>query len=201
MILSRSEACLTARRIVLQILLDRNSEISYVTIIPAHGQGAFRDRHDTRAGSRWTWSASARRQLQGGFSRERLSGAHTTGAVRVRQKRVVLTPGVCASRLAVVKRPDRARAPINRKTTGAIVHRSPGRARHKPSNHCAGKGRDVRAALYAAVHLSSRNLRTADRGCQPAPGLPCALSLERASRETQGSGVRRRESVEARPAI
>ncbi|MDD1529301.1 hypothetical protein C7U92_19740 [Bradyrhizobium sp. WBOS7] len=110
---------------------------------------------------------------------------------------MVLTPGVCASRLAVVRRPDRARALLVRKATGAIVQRSPGRARHKPSNHCAGKGRDVRAALYAAVHLSSRNLRTADRGCQPAPGLPCALSNQGASREAQSSGVRRRESVEA----
>ncbi|MDA9403011.1 hypothetical protein XH79_30340 [Bradyrhizobium sp. CCBAU 45389] len=52
--------------------------------------------------------------------------------VRGRQKRVVLTPGVCASRLAVVKRPDRVRASVIRKATGAIVHRSPGRARHKP---------------------------------------------------------------------
>ncbi|RXH04206.1 hypothetical protein EAV90_11835, partial [Bradyrhizobium vignae] len=45
---------------------------------------------------------------------------------RVRQKRVVLTPGVCASRLAVVKRPDRVRASVIGKTTGAKVHRSPG---------------------------------------------------------------------------
>jgi hypothetical protein len=132
-----------------------------------------------------------------GFARERLSSAHTTGAVRVRQKRVVLTPGVCASRLAVMSLPDRACASVIRKATGAIVHRSPGRARHKPSNHCAGKGRDVQAALYAAVHLSSRNLRTADRGCQPAPGLPCALSKEGASREAQDSGVMRREAVGA----
>jgi len=29
--------------------------------------------------------------------------------------------------------------------------------------------------LYAAVHLFMRYTRTADRGCQPAPGLPCAL--------------------------
>jgi hypothetical protein len=128
------------------------------------------------------------------LARERLSSAHTTGAVRVRRKRVVLTPGVCASRLAVVQRPDRARASVIGKTTGAIVHRSPGRARHKPSNHCAGKGRDVQAALYAAVHLPSRYLRTADRGCQPAPGLPCALSKE-GRREKH----RTRASCAARP--
>ncbi|RXH05623.1 hypothetical protein EAV90_06745, partial [Bradyrhizobium vignae] len=39
---------------------------------------------------------------------------------------MVLTPGVCASRLVVMRRPDRARASAIRKATGAIVHRSPG---------------------------------------------------------------------------
>ncbi|MCS3726003.1 hypothetical protein FHR88_001028 [Bradyrhizobium betae] len=44
-----------------------------------------------------------------------------------------------APSLAVMWRPDRARTSAICKATGAIVHRSPGRARHKPSNHCAGK--------------------------------------------------------------
>ena len=34
---------------------------------------------------------------------------------------------------------------------------------------------DVWLHLYAAVHPFQHNSRTADRGCQPAPGLPCAL--------------------------
>jgi hypothetical protein len=68
-----------------------------------------------------------------GFGSEHARASGYPGRdVRGRQKRVVLTPGVCASRLAVVKRPDRVRASIIRKATGAIVHRSPGRARHKP---------------------------------------------------------------------
>ncbi|OSJ00774.1 hypothetical protein BSZ24_00010, partial [Bradyrhizobium canariense] len=58
--------------------------------------------------------------------------AHTTGADSVRQNRVVLTPGVCASSLVVMWRPDRVRASAIHEATGAIVHRSPGRARHKP---------------------------------------------------------------------
>ncbi|HEV2156445.1 MAG TPA: hypothetical protein VGR99_18935, partial [Bradyrhizobium sp.] len=33
---------------------------------PAQGRGAYRDRHDTRAGRRWTWAASARQASQGG---------------------------------------------------------------------------------------------------------------------------------------
>jgi len=58
--------------------------------------------------------------------------AQTTGAACVRQNRVVLAPGVCAPSLAAMWRPNRVRASASRKATGAIVHRSPGRARHKP---------------------------------------------------------------------
>jgi hypothetical protein len=58
--------------------------------------------------------------------------AHTTGVIGVRQNRVVLTPGVCASSVALMWVPNRAYASAIRKATGAIVHRSPGRARHKP---------------------------------------------------------------------
>ncbi|MEY9361801.1 hypothetical protein ABH994_004522 [Bradyrhizobium yuanmingense] len=58
--------------------------------------------------------------------------AHTTGVIGVRQNRVVLAPGVCAPSLVVMWLPNRAHASAIRKTTGAIVHRSPGRARHKP---------------------------------------------------------------------
>ncbi|SPP94586.1 protein of unknown function [Bradyrhizobium vignae] len=74
--------------------------------------------------------------------------APTTGAVRVRQNRVVLAPGVCAPSVAVMWRPDRARASAIRKATGAIVHRSPRRSRHKPSNHCAGKAGMSPVALF-----------------------------------------------------
>ena len=79
--------------------------------------------------------------------------ASSTGADHVRQNRVVLAPGVCAPSVAVMRRPDRARASAIRKATGAIVHRSPGRARHKPSNHCAGKAGMSWLHLYAAVQL------------------------------------------------
>jgi hypothetical protein len=52
--------------------------------------------------------------------------------VRGRQKRVVPDArGLCVKACGDV-RPDRVRASIIRKATGAIVHRSPGRARHKP---------------------------------------------------------------------
>src|SRR5438477_13126806 len=34
-----------------------------------------------------------------------------------------------------------------------------------------------RLHLYAAVQIFLLQLRTVDRGCQPAPGLPCALFI------------------------
>jgi hypothetical protein len=58
--------------------------------------------------------------------------ARTTGVIGVRRNRVVLAPGVCAPSLAVMWRPNWVLASAICKATGAIVHRSPGRARHKP---------------------------------------------------------------------
>jgi len=52
--------------------------------------------------------------------------------VRGRRSRVVPTPGVCASSLAVMMRSDRTRTSAIREATGAIVHRSPRRARRTP---------------------------------------------------------------------
>ena len=102
-------------------------------------RGAYRDRHETWDGLRWTLVTSARKVSQGGKTVSDPPVAHTTDVTCVRQNRVVLTPGACASSLAVMWRSDRTRASVICKATGAIVHRSPGRARHKPSNHCAGK--------------------------------------------------------------
>jgi hypothetical protein len=82
--------------------------------------------HATRTTRRWRAGSSV------------IGGEHTQalddlgGTVRGRRSRVVLTPGVCASSLAVMWRPDRARASAIGQATGAIVHRSPGRARRTP---------------------------------------------------------------------
>ncbi|MGY2937275.1 hypothetical protein ACVWZ6_006877 [Bradyrhizobium sp. GM6.1] len=75
---------------------------------PAQGRGAYRDRHERGPDSGGRWATPARMVSQGGATVSE-GVAHTTGADSVRQNRVVLTPGVCA-----------------------LVHRSPGRARHKP---------------------------------------------------------------------
>ena len=65
-------------------------------------RGAYRDRHETRDEPWWTLD---RVGAIGFAGRETVSDsiAHTTGAVRVRQNRVVLAPGVCAPSLVVMR--------------------------------------------------------------------------------------------------
>ena len=74
---------------------------------PAHGRGAYRDRHD--AGR--TVVGVGHVGAKGLAGRATVSNdiAHTTGVIRVRQNRVVLAPGACAPRLVVMcdVQPDR----------------------------------------------------------------------------------------------
>ena len=123
--------------------------------------------------------------------------AHTTGAISVRQNRVVLAPGVCASSVAVMWRPDRVCASAIRKATGAIVHRSPGRSRHKPFQPPRREGRDVSGC--PVTRYASKRTQFASgmavHGSQPAPGLPCALSFEGETTK-QNSGEMSREDAQ-----
>ena len=106
---------------------------------------------------------------------------------------MVLTPGVCASSLAVMLRSDRTRASAIREATGAIVHRSPGRARRTPLKPFAqGRPGDPAKPVVHPVCIFC-SARTC--GCQPAPGLPCALVSTRATRTKQSSGGRCREKA------
>jgi hypothetical protein len=68
---------------------------------PAHGRGAYRDRHD--AGR--TVVGVGHVGAKGLAGRATVSNdiAHTTGVIRVRQNRVVLAPGACAPRLVVMR--------------------------------------------------------------------------------------------------
>ena len=71
---------------------------------------------------------------------------------------------------------------------------APGRARHKPSTHCAGKaGCSGVTCMLLCGSFARLLVRAADRGCQPAPGLPCALLIEEGSETMQSSGETRRE--------
>ena len=64
-------------------------------------RGAYRDRHETRDEPWWTLGRVGATGIAGRATVSD-SVAHTTGAVRVRQNRVVLAPGVCAPSLAVM---------------------------------------------------------------------------------------------------
>jgi hypothetical protein len=115
-------------------------------------------------------------------------GAEDERHNRVRQSRVVLTPRCWRQ----VVRDFSARRWWQKS-------RSPGRARYKPSTHCRREGRAVSGFTCMLVCSSCQRKRTRDRGCQPAPGLPCALFDERRARTTQSSDDSRRENREVRP--
>jgi hypothetical protein len=77
---------------------------------------------------------------------------------------------------------------------GGKRNSSPGRARHKPSNHCAGNAGMLRLYLYARVRLYHHLLHTGPR-VQQAPGIPCALLLGRNGWQSPGETRRGKVKV------
>jgi len=151
----------------------------------------------TRAGRRWAQIAPARRAFAGRATVSR-AVAHTTGVIGVRQNRVVLTPGVLASSLVVMRRPNRVRSISHPQGDGAIVQRSRGEYDISRSNHCAGKAGMSPVALFSAMQQHTQPaLGIAVHGSQPAPGLPCALVQSRARPRSKSSGEMRRENAKA----
>ena len=67
---------------------------------PAHGRGAYRDRHD--AGRTAVDANHIGAKGFAGRATVSKTIAHTTGVISVRQNRVVLAPGACAPRLVVM---------------------------------------------------------------------------------------------------
>ena len=130
----------------------------------------------TNAGRDAVDAGSVRREAcsQGGFSVSG-HGAQDDRRCGVRQNRVVLAP-VAGVKLPVAHsiQPDRLSHQAG--SDGGKRNSSPGRARHKPSNHCAGNAGVLRLYLYARVRTSSCTLHTRPR-VQQAPGIPCSLSL------------------------
>ena len=78
----------------------------------------------------------------------------------------------CRWRMSI--QPDRSSHQAG--SDGGKRNSSPGRARHKPSNHCAGNAGVLRLYLYARVRISLHHC-TRDRGCSKHPAFP-APSLE-----------------------
>ena len=162
-------------------------------------------------GMRWTQAGVSARQSQGEHPAcERYASHGTTGAKAlrslpakqgglVRQDRMVGAPdaGVksCGDAIGLSGRV----ASAIRKATVATELVSPGRSRHKPSNRLRGDGRDVSAALWVfPLCFIAHVLRTAGRGCQPAPDLPCTLLVSRGEETQQSSGEPCREDADVR---
>ena len=148
-------------------------------------------RHERWAGMRWTRQRRARDGIAGRVWPVSDHGARTTrqcpdnpaqtGSARrsllaktggcVRQKRVVLTPHGWRQVSRRFCGPDRADKTIFRGATVTNKSGSPGRARHKPSDHCAGNVGLPPLNLYARVRLLF-TFCTRDRGCSAHPAFP-----------------------------
>ena len=149
-------------------------------------KGAVVRRHETRVGMRWTRAASAR--LRSRRAGQTVSDGHRADERRrrVRQKRVVLAV------VATVKLSRRCVSPtgsgciVNPPGDGGKTNSSPGRACHKPSNHCAGKAGRFR--LHLCFLCASLRIRSAQRPWVPA-GTRSSL------RPLSGKGVRRQAKL------
>ena len=121
------------------------------------------------------------------------------GGPCVRQNCVVLAVVATVKFCEGASEPNRADCIIQ--IRGAREARRNGRlpGDHGISRPAIAQGRPSdRRHLYAAVRFFLRvHFRAADRGCQPAPGLPCALLDQRVARPRQSSGETRRENEKA----
>ena len=120
-------------------------------------------RHEGRCAS----SRNVARVAMGRLLRQVLAPGET-------QRRTVKSCGPGAATLASI--PACLCGPGN----GGKRGRSPGRARSKPSNHCAGKAGMSWLYLSNPCASSTTPLHTVLR-VPPAPGLPCALCTEGAT--------------------
>ena len=99
-------------------------------LTPAQGRGAHRDRHE-RGPDGGGRKPHRREGLRGAGNRERGHRAHDRCGSRTAKSCGPDARSLCVKSCGdVAARP--ARASAIRKATGAIVHRSPGRSRHKP---------------------------------------------------------------------
>ena len=146
----------------------------HLRAIPPHRRGAYASSRYVECGKQWTRGARAREALQGGLrlGLGAVSDRSAQGERRccVRQKRVVLAP-VAGVKLAEANRIQPGSLGRQSGIDGGKRNSSPGRARHKPSNHCAGKAGCSPLDLYARVRTSLCHC-TRDRGCSAHPVFP-----------------------------
>jgi hypothetical protein len=99
--------------------------------------------------------------------------------VRGRTSRVVLTPGVCASSPVVMWRSNRGARISHLRGDGGNSASLPGESTKDTLKPSRREGRAIRRTCGPPrVHF----YRARICGCQPAPGLPCALVTTRAMR-------------------
>ena len=145
--------------------LFRNSDLSYKRITLAHERGGSRSSRNAGRDAVDAGGVGARRNRRAGRT---VSDGHRADERRrrVRQKRVVLAV------VATVKLSRRCIDPTGidassiRGATEARTNSSPGRARHKPSDHCAGKAGRFR--LHLCFLCASLRISSAQRPWVPA---------------------------------
>jgi len=154
-------------------------------VIPPHVEGRTSSRY-VECGLRWTLKRCARERSQGGL--KLCLGAvsdcfprRTSGVVAYGKTVWSWRPWL-ASSFAKTKfaRPGPGFA-VNSQGDGGKRNSSPGRARHKPSSHCAGKAGCSPLDLYARVRAFCAHC-TRDRGCSAHPVFPAPSRLRRAER-------------------
>jgi hypothetical protein len=131
--------------------------------------------------------------LQGGLRSVSEHNVRTTGAEAYGKAVWSWHPLLVSSRRRK-SRPDRVSAILQSAGDGGKRNSSPGRARYKPSNHCAGNAGLLRLYLYARVR-SLCAICTRDRGCSKHPAFPAPSSSGR--NDLQTSGALRRENAGA----
>ena len=112
--------------------------------------------------------------------------ARNDHAARARQNRAVLAPAAGVKSCGGAAGPTGPVSPAIRKATVATELGSPGRTRHKPSNHCAGKAGRFRLRL--CFLCASLRISSAQRPWVPA-GTRSSL------RPLSGKRVRRRAKL------
>jgi hypothetical protein len=178
-------------------------------------EGRSRGRLDREPGMRWTRQRRARKVRAGrvvpgepvtargraaltGSFRGRDGGNVHDGAgpnakasePRVRQNRVVLAVVRHGQAFVDAGAAPTGAAPgdFHQGEGGQKEASAPGRARHKPSDHRAGKAGCSATPVCCCAVFSACAIRAADRGCRSAPGLPCALLIPGGGEISKNSG-------------
>jgi len=170
---------------------------------PGPRQGADRDRHEPRAGQRWTRRRRARSALQGGFGCEQWPSCLRHGADSVFAWLRARAHASTRSDMRGRARTNKSCGPDARglcvKSCGDVAARPGARISHlhgDGGNSASLPGESTKDTLKPSRREGRAIRRTCDPprvqfyrpricGCQPAPGLPCALVSTGAMRRSK----------------